>query len=291
MLTVIRELADAAEESDEVAPAELLKTLVERGDEAVARTPEPARGPARGRRRRRRRRGTRRARSRPRRHRFRRAPRGAACSRRACSRRRCTRSPRATATAPPSWSKATGSTREALETRARAAGRLAARRRRPRGAQDPRSHRRPGRGAVARHRRRRRSKASRSRTCTVRPSSASSVSSRRSPAAPRAPGWSPWSPARATAACSRASARRGSSRAAQTMNPSTADLVEAVDAARRRRGVLLPNNTNVVMAPSRPPGSPRKPVHVVPTESIPAGLAALVAFDAERSRRGERRRR
>jgi dihydroxyacetone kinase-like predicted kinase len=41
MLTVIRELADAAEESagQDLEPAELLKTLVERGDEAVARTP------------------------------------------------------------------------------------------------------------------------------------------------------------------------------------------------------------------------------------------------------------
>jgi DAK2 domain fusion protein YloV len=69
----------------------------------------------------------------------------------------------------------------------------------------------------------------------------------------------------------------------QTMNPSTADLLEAVDAVGADEVVLLPNNKNVVMAADQASRVAGKPVHVVPTESIPAGLAALVAFNAERS--------
>jgi hypothetical protein len=69
----------------------------------------------------------------------------------------------------------------------------------------------------------------------------------------------------------------------QTMNPSTADLLEAVDAVAADEVVLLPNNKNVVMAADQASRVAGKPVHVVPTESIPAGLTALVAFNAERS--------
>ena len=67
----------------------------------------------------------------------------------------------------------------------------------------------------------------------------------------------------------------------QTMNPSTADLLEAVDAVDAGEVVLLPNNSNVVMAAEQAARVAGKPVHVVPTTSIPAGLAALVAFNAE----------
>jgi dihydroxyacetone kinase-like predicted kinase len=47
--------------------------------------------------------------------------------------------------------------------------------------------------------------------------------------------------------------------------------------------VLLPNNANVVLAAGQAARVAGKPVRVVPTESIPAGLAALVAFNGERS--------
>ena len=47
--------------------------------------------------------------------------------------------------------------------------------------------------------------------------------------------------------------------------------------------MLLPNNANVVMAAEQAARVAGKPVQVVPTESIPAGLAALVAFLGERS--------
>ena len=69
----------------------------------------------------------------------------------------------------------------------------------------------------------------------------------------------------------------------QTMNPSTADLLSAVDASAADEVVLLPNNSNVVMSAEQAARVAGKPVHVVPTTSIPAGLAALVAFHNERS--------
>jgi fatty acid kinase len=69
----------------------------------------------------------------------------------------------------------------------------------------------------------------------------------------------------------------------QTMNPSTADLLEAVEAAGADEVVLLPNNSNVVPAAEQAARVAGRTVQVVPTASIPAGLAALVAFHGERS--------
>ena len=64
-----------------------------------------------------------------------------------------------------------------------------------------------------------------------------------------------------------------------TMNPSTADILAAIDAAPAREVVVLPNNGNVIMSAEQAAQNASKPVRVVPTRSIQAGLAALVAFD------------
>jgi DAK2 domain fusion protein YloV len=69
----------------------------------------------------------------------------------------------------------------------------------------------------------------------------------------------------------------------QTLNPSTADLVAAVEAAQAEEVVLLPNNANVVLAAEQAARLAGRPVEVVPTRSLQAGLAALVAFNSERS--------
>src|SRR6266545_2270659 len=69
----------------------------------------------------------------------------------------------------------------------------------------------------------------------------------------------------------------------QTMNPSTADLVAAVDSTRAPEVVLLPNNSNVILSAEQAAGLTAKPVELVPTDSIQAGLAAMVAFQPERS--------
>ena len=80
--------------------------------------------------------------------------------------------------------------------------------------------------------------------------------------------------------------RLGASRVVQggqSMNPSAADLVAAIDDAEVGEVVLLPNNGNVIMAAEQAAQLAGKNVRVVPTRSIQAGLAALVAFNPERS--------
>jgi uncharacterized protein len=69
----------------------------------------------------------------------------------------------------------------------------------------------------------------------------------------------------------------------QTMNPSTADLVAAIGAAAGAEVIVLPNNSNVILSAEQAAGLAVKPVTVVPTDSIPAGLAAMVSFLPERS--------
>jgi fatty acid kinase len=65
----------------------------------------------------------------------------------------------------------------------------------------------------------------------------------------------------------------------QSMNPSTADIVDAIERASAPQVVVLPNNGNVIMSAEQAVGLVRKPARVVPTRSIQAGLSALLAFD------------
>jgi DAK2 domain fusion protein YloV len=69
----------------------------------------------------------------------------------------------------------------------------------------------------------------------------------------------------------------------QTMNPSTADLVAAVERAGAPEAILLPNNSNVILTAQQAAGLTSKPVEVVPSDSLPGGLAAMVSFDGSRS--------
>jgi DAK2 domain fusion protein YloV len=69
----------------------------------------------------------------------------------------------------------------------------------------------------------------------------------------------------------------------QTMNPSTAELVAAVDDLDAAEAIVLPNNANVILSAEQAVGLASKPVTVVHTDSIPAGLAAMVSFLPERS--------
>jgi uncharacterized protein len=68
----------------------------------------------------------------------------------------------------------------------------------------------------------------------------------------------------------------------QTANPSTAELVAALEELRADEAIVLPNNRNVRLAAEHAAEQVARPVEVVPTESIPAGLAALVAYDGAR---------
>src|SRR3954470_7363032 len=69
----------------------------------------------------------------------------------------------------------------------------------------------------------------------------------------------------------------------QTMNPSAADLVAAVERADAVGAILLPNNANVILTAEQAAGLAAKPVTVVATGSIQAGLAAMVSFLPDRS--------
>ena len=69
----------------------------------------------------------------------------------------------------------------------------------------------------------------------------------------------------------------------QTMNPSTADLLDAVRSLDAAEAIVLPNNSNVLLAAEQAALHADRPVEVVPSDSIPAGLAAMLAFDGARS--------
>lgn len=65
----------------------------------------------------------------------------------------------------------------------------------------------------------------------------------------------------------------------QTMNPSTAQLLEAVEAAPADEVVILPNNGNIIAVANQVDAQTAKTVRVVPTRSIAEGFASLLAYD------------
>jgi DAK2 domain fusion protein YloV len=64
-----------------------------------------------------------------------------------------------------------------------------------------------------------------------------------------------------------------------TMNPSTAEILRAIDRAPVEEAVVLPNNGNAIMSAEQAADASTKDVRIVPTRSIQAGLAAVVSFD------------
>ena len=63
-----------------------------------------------------------------------------------------------------------------------------------------------------------------------------------------------------------------------TMNPSTKDVLRAVDAIKSNRIIILPNDKNLVLVTEQVAEISGKDVQIVPTVSIPQGVAALLAF-------------
>ncbi len=64
----------------------------------------------------------------------------------------------------------------------------------------------------------------------------------------------------------------------QTMNPSIDELVQAIDSAHARQVFVLPNNTNIILAAQQASELSEKKVFVIPTKSVPMGIAAAIAF-------------
>jgi DAK2 domain fusion protein YloV len=68
----------------------------------------------------------------------------------------------------------------------------------------------------------------------------------------------------------------------QTMNPSTQDIVKAIESLRAKNIFILPNNGNVILAANQARELCDKNVFVVPTKSMPQGIAAMIAFNSMR---------
>lgn len=69
-------------------------------------------------------------------------------------------------------------------------------------------------------------------------------------------------------------------RGGQTMNPSTDDLLHAIDAVPAEVVFVLPNNKNIIMAAEQAVPLSEKQVVVLPTKNIPQGMTAMLAFDS-----------
>lgn len=67
----------------------------------------------------------------------------------------------------------------------------------------------------------------------------------------------------------------------QTMNPSTKDLLDAVNRVNADAVIILPNNSNIIMAANSAAQLSEKPCGVVPTKSVPASFSALFGADPE----------
>jgi hypothetical protein len=69
----------------------------------------------------------------------------------------------------------------------------------------------------------------------------------------------------------------------QTMNPSTQDMLDAMQAINTDKFILLPNNKNIIMAARQAADmlAGQKQVLVVPTRTVPQGIAALFQHNAE----------
>ena len=66
----------------------------------------------------------------------------------------------------------------------------------------------------------------------------------------------------------------------QTMNPSTDDILHAIDAVPAETVFVLPNNKNIVMAAEQAvPLCEGKTVVIIPTKTVPQGISAMLAFD------------
>ncbi|MHA3225196.1 DAK2 domain-containing protein [Globicatella sulfidifaciens] len=69
----------------------------------------------------------------------------------------------------------------------------------------------------------------------------------------------------------------------QTMNPSTEDFIKAIERVNAKKIILLPNNKNIVMAAEQATQVADVPTAVIPTTTIPEGIASLMAFNVDAS--------
>ena len=69
----------------------------------------------------------------------------------------------------------------------------------------------------------------------------------------------------------------------QTMNPSTQDILEAVNKVPAETVFILPNNKNIIMAAEQVAGLTPKNIVVIPSKTVPQGVTAMLSFNPEGS--------
>ena len=69
----------------------------------------------------------------------------------------------------------------------------------------------------------------------------------------------------------------------QTMNPSTDDILSAIEATPAKVVYVLPNNKNIILAAEQAIPLADRTVHVLQTRTIPQGVSAMLSFDADLS--------
>lgn len=67
------------------------------------------------------------------------------------------------------------------------------------------------------------------------------------------------------------------------MNPSTADIVAAVQSVPAKTVFVLPNNKNIIMAAEQAQGIADRTIVVLSTRTIPQGITAMLNFDPDAS--------
>ncbi|WP_427338563.1 DAK2 domain-containing protein [Caloranaerobacter sp. DY30410] len=67
----------------------------------------------------------------------------------------------------------------------------------------------------------------------------------------------------------------------QTMNPSTEDILKAVKSVNAENIIILPNNSNIILAAKQAKELSDANIEVLPTKSVPQGISALLSFDED----------
>lgn len=67
----------------------------------------------------------------------------------------------------------------------------------------------------------------------------------------------------------------------QTMNPSADDIAKAIEFVPSKCVYVFPNNKNIILAAEQAKALTQKQVNVIPTTSVPQGISAILAFNAE----------
>jgi hypothetical protein len=67
----------------------------------------------------------------------------------------------------------------------------------------------------------------------------------------------------------------------QTMNPSTKEILQAVKDVSSHKVIILPNNKNIILTAQQVLKLCDKEIEIIPTKTIPQGVAALLTFDYE----------